>query len=263
MALFFPEDPSYDLSVRQTGFYRYRQLLSLYGGGWWKAGLLTLAGGLPLAAGIGYAILSSSLLVLLPASLAGGMIFGPFLAGLFDALLRGMRDDPAPWLQSWKKSWRQNTRASLLPGALTGLLLGVYCFMAMLFWVAETPPGAGTVLLWLLSGLVLTVVGLLYWAQLVLFQQTALARLQNILLFCAKYLWRALGAGAVSVLYWAVFVLFAPWTLLLLPVTGLWFILFLTLLLLYPPLDRELEIDRRYREAGLVPQVEIPEEENG
>lgn len=107
----------------------------------------------------------------------------------------------------------------------------------------------------------LTVIGLLYWAQLVLFEQTVRARLQNILFFCAKYLWRALGAGALQLLYWAVVVLFAPWTLLLLPVTGLWFILFVSLFLLYPPLDQELQIEQRFRQAGFVPQVEIPEED--
>ena len=261
MGLFFPDDPGYDLSIRQSGFARYRQLLSLYGGGWWKGNLLALAGALPLAAGITYAVLSSSLLVLLPCSLVGGAIFGPFLAGLFDAVLRGMRDDGQHWWKSWRRSWRQNWRGSLISGALTGLALGVFVFMGMLFWWAQVPPGLGTVLLWLLSGLVVTVIGLLYWAQLVLFEQTVRARLQNILFFCAKYLWRALGAGALQLLYWAVVVLFAPWTLLLLPVTGLWFILFVSLFLLYPPLDRELQIEQRFRQAGFVPQVEIPEED--
>ena len=80
MGLFFPDDPGYDLSVRQSGFARYRQLLSLYGGGWWKGNLLALAGALPLAAGITYAVLSSSLLVLLPCSLVGALA-GTVLAG--------------------------------------------------------------------------------------------------------------------------------------------------------------------------------------
>ena len=29
MGLFFPEDPHFDENTRQTGFYRYRQLLSV------------------------------------------------------------------------------------------------------------------------------------------------------------------------------------------------------------------------------------------
>ena len=52
MGLFFPEDPHFDENQRQTGFYRYRQLLSTRFGRWWKINLLTLTGFAPLAAGI-------------------------------------------------------------------------------------------------------------------------------------------------------------------------------------------------------------------
>ena len=36
MGLLFPEDPHYNENERQTGFYRYRQLLSNRFGQWWK-----------------------------------------------------------------------------------------------------------------------------------------------------------------------------------------------------------------------------------
>lgn len=91
MGLLFAEDPHFDETERQTGFYRYRQLLSTRFGRWWKTNLLTLAGLAPLTAGISYAVMSSSVLVLLPCSLLGGMIAGPFLAGMYDAVLRGVR----------------------------------------------------------------------------------------------------------------------------------------------------------------------------
>ena len=42
MGLLFPEDPHYNENERQTGFYRYRQLLSNRFGQWWKINLLTL-----------------------------------------------------------------------------------------------------------------------------------------------------------------------------------------------------------------------------
>ncbi len=38
MALFFPDDSSYNEAVRMTGFDRYRQLLSFYWGSYLKAG---------------------------------------------------------------------------------------------------------------------------------------------------------------------------------------------------------------------------------
>jgi len=158
MGLLFAEDPHFNENERQTGFYRYRQLLSARFGRWWRTNLLTLAGLAPLAAGVFYSVAFSSVLVLLPASLLGGMIAGPFLAGMYDAILRGLRDDPRPWWDSYKLSWKQNWKGSLLPGALFGLVLGVYAFMAMLFWWAEQAPSLGTVALYLFALLVVLIV---------------------------------------------------------------------------------------------------------
>ncbi len=247
MGLFFPEDPHFNENERQTGFYRYRQLLSNRFGRWWKTNLLTLAGFFPLAAGIFYAVASSSILVLLPCSILGGMIAGPFLAGMYDAILRGLRDDSRPWWDSYCLSWRQNWKSSLVPGALLGLILGVYTFMAMLFWWAERIPSLGTIGLYLFALLVVLIVSSLYWPQLVLFQQKASVRLQNCLLFSIKYFWRVLGVGALQLGYWTVFVLFAPWTLLLLPVLGPWYILFLSQFLIYEQMDKSFHIETLYK----------------
>ncbi|MDE6997375.1 MAG: hypothetical protein K2P04_05830 [Oscillospiraceae bacterium] len=246
MGMFLPDDPHIDESQRQTGFCRYRQLLGSHFGRWWKLNLLTLVGFAPLAAGIFYAIGASSVLVLLPCSILGGMIAGPFLAGMYDALLRGMRDDPMPWKDACLRSWRQNWRDSLLPGALLGLLLGLYAFMGMLFWWAEAPPSLGTALLYLFSLLLALVLNSLYWPQLALFRQKAGIRLRNCLLFCIQHFWRVMGVGLLQMVYWAVLVLFAPWTLLLLPVTGVWYILFLSQFLLYDQMNDVFHIEELY-----------------
>lgn len=246
MGLLTPEDRSYDPSVRQTGFYRYKQLLSFYGVHWFQVGLFTVVGAMPLAIGIVLSILSSSVLVLLLCSVAGGMIFGPFLAGMFDAVMRGLRDDPNNWWTNYKKSWRQNWAGSLLPGAFLGLFIGVYAFMANLFWWAQSSPSPGTIALYLFSGLVLVIFTTLFWPQLVLFRQTMPNRLRNILLFTSKYLWKVLGAALLQLLYFAVIILFAPWTLLLVPFLGVWYIIFLTQFMLYDALNEELRIEEQF-----------------
>ena len=251
MGLFFPEAPHFDENQRQTGFYRYRQLLSVRFGRWWRTNLLTLAGFVPLAAGIVYAVASSSLLVLLPCSILGGMIVGPFLAGMYDAILRGLRDDPLPWWDSYRRAWKQNWKSSLIPGALLGLVLGVYTFMAMLFWWAEVPPSLGTVALYLFSLLLVLAANTLLWPQLVLFQQSPSARLRNAALFLVKRFWRVMGAGLVQLAYLAVLVLFAPWTVFLLPVTGMWYAVFLSQLLIYRQLDEDFHIEESF--AGQFP----------
>lgn len=243
MGLLYPEDAHFDESTRQTGFNCYRQLLSERFGPLWRANLLTLLGFAPLALGVFYAIASTSVLVLLPCSVLGGMIAGPFLAGMYDTILRGLRDDPRLWWDGYKHAWMQNWKSSLVPGALLGLVLGVYTFMAMLFWWAERSPSFGTVAVYLFALLVVLIVNTLYWPQLVLFRQKASIRLENCLLFCIKYFSRVLFVGAMQLGYWAIFVLFAPWTLLLLPILGVWYILFLTQFLIYQQMDEAYKIE--------------------
>ena len=251
MGIFVRDDPSYNENVRQTGFNRYKQLLAIRFGQWWKVGMITLAGLLPLAAGIWYSIAVSSVLVLLPCSILGGAVAGPFLAGLYDAILRGMRDDPLPWKTAWARSWRQNWKGSLVPGALTGLMAGLYAFMAMLlFWWADTAPSLGTVALCLFSLLLLLSLGGLYWPQLVLFDQSPVIRLRNCLLLCIKYFWRVMGAGLVQLVFVAVYVLFAPWSILLLPIIGAWYVVFLAQFLVYDQLDASLRIEEQYHASG-------------
>lgn len=247
MGLFVHEDSDYDPEVRQVGFNRYKQLLSQYAFSWVKLNLLTMLGALPLAAGIGYAILSSSLLLLIPLSILGGMIWGPFLAGLYDGILRGLRDAPESWWAGWRKSWRQNGRESVLPGAVFGLLVGMYAFMAALFWWSETPQTMGTLALYLFSGALFLLINTLYWPQLVLFRQTSVNRMRNIILFTAKYFWRMAGVNLLQLVYILIYVLLAPWTLLLVPVLGLWYSTFLSQFLLYEQMDQELGIEEKFR----------------
>ena len=251
MGLLIPEDREYQDDRRQVGFNRYKQLLSRHTGEWLTINLITLLGAVPLALGIGFAIATSSILVLIPASLIGGMIFGPFLSGLYDSVLRRMRDDTMPWKKNYAKSWKQNALGSIIPGAILGLLTGLYCFMGMLFWWATVAPSAMTVVFYLLSMAVVLIIVNLYWPQLVLFRQSGIIRLRNCLLFALQNFWKVLKVSALEILYIIALVLFAPWTLLLLPVTGLWYPVFFSMHLLYPKLDEAFEIEAQFSEKGV------------
>ena len=138
---------------------------------------------------------------------------------------------------------------SLIPGALLGLFLGVYSFMAYIFCVAR-PPTPGTIALYLFSGLLATILITLYWPQLVMFRNSTINRLRNIILFTAKYLWKVLAAALLQMAYYALLVLLAPWTLLLVPILGLWYITFLSQFLIYDPLNRELNIEEQFEKIN-------------
>lgn len=60
-------------------------------------GFVTLLGFLPFALGMGYAILSSSALVMLAASVVGGLFARPFVYAMYDLIFRSLRDAPQNW----------------------------------------------------------------------------------------------------------------------------------------------------------------------
>ena len=241
---FFRDDTDY--TQRQTGFARYKQLMSFYGFHWLRVNLLTTLGALPLAAGIIFSVVTSSLLVLLPLSVLGGMILGPFLAGQVDGIMRGLRDAPGNWWKNYRKSWRQNWQGSLLPGAVLGLFAGLISFMVYIMSVARVAPTISTWLMLLLSTAIVIWINTLYWPQLVLFQQSAVIRLRNALLFTIKHSRRVLGAVAIQLVWILLLILFAPWTVVAIPFLGFWFPIFLAQLTLYKHLNADLRIEEQF-----------------
>ncbi|MCD8084889.1 MAG: hypothetical protein LUF28_00915 [Clostridiales bacterium] len=260
MALFFAED-DYPSGGRKTGFNRYREVLEQNFGSYILAGLLTLAGFLPFALGMIYAVLSTSVLVMLIAALVGGLFAGPALYGLYDLIFRTLRDAPSKWWGNYKKAMKENWKAALLPGVVLCLFLGVVIFAALLmFWWAEVFPGWGTIVISLLSVLLGTMLLTTYWPQLVLFRQSGIVRLKNCLLFCMKYFWHTLGVAALQVAFWLLMALLLPWSVLVLPLIGMWFILFLGNFLLYHDLDTAFQLEKTLREQ-MPEQAPLYEEE--
>lgn len=248
MGLFFAEEEERFTEERKTGFPRYREVLE---GGWKdfiKVGFITLVFHIPLAAGMVYAVLTKSLLVALLSGVLGGAIAGPGYACLVDLILRRLRDDLADWWLCWKRSMAQNRRDALLPGICQSTFLGLIVFaFALALWGAA-PLTPATVLLLLLATLLVIAVMTVWWPQVVLFESTpARARQKNILLFLLKYRGKALLSALLQLLWWAILFLFLPWTAFVVPVLGIWYILFLALFLLYRPLDEAFRIEEQLR----------------
>ena len=241
---FFRDDTDY--TYRQTGFARYKQLMSFYAFHWLRINMIAVAGALPLAIGIWFAIMTSSLVVLLPLSILGGMIFGPFLAGLVDGIMRGLRDAPGNWWANYKKSWRQNWKGSLLPGGILGCFVGLFAFMLYIMSVAQAAPTVGTWVMVLVSVSVLIWFNTLYWPQLVLFQQSAVIRMRNAILFTIKHSVRVLAAVLIQLVWIVLLILFAPWTLIAVPFLGLWFPIFLAQYGIYDDLNADLRIEEQF-----------------
>lgn len=250
MALLFAED-KHPTQGRLIGFDRYRQLLERDHIAYLLGGFVTLLGLAPFAAGMAYAALSSSALVMLAAAVVGGAIAGPFLYALHDLLFRSLRDASDNWWRDYKAALRSGAKQAVLPGIVFCLFWGTAIFMGLLlFWWRVSRPGLDTVVIYLVSMLVSLMLLATYWPQLVLFEQSNALRLHNCLLFCIKYFWHTLGAAALQLCFAAVMLLFAPWTLIAVPILGVWFVLFLSDFFLYRDLDAayhiEEEINRRF-----------------
>lgn len=249
MGLFFGgEEEHFAPGVRKSGFPRYREVLEGSYKEFFLVGFLTLIFYIPFAAGMVLAVLSSSLLVALAAGLLGGAIAGPGLACMYDLILRRLRDDQSDWWYSWKRSMKQNWRASLLPGIEQHLFLAVIVYAgALIHWgAAALTPG---VIVFLAAATVLVVMLMsAWWPQVVLFEQRSLIQQKNAILFVLLHFGKALLAALLQIAWWAVMLLFLPWTAFVVPILGVWYILFLAVHILYPDLDAELRIEEQIEE---------------
>lgn len=249
MGLFFPSDPDHFPNERPVGFKRYAQVLERDWKRFFLVDLLALASLIPFGFGMGYAVLSSSVLVLIPVCVLGGLIAGPGIAGMYDMILRGLRDNVDDWWHSYKKAMKQNWKASLLPGVIMCLFLGFGIFACAMLWWSTAPITFGTVAILAASALILTMIFSVWWPQIVLFSQRPGIQLKNCILFCIQYFWRTLGVAALQLGWWLVMVLLLPWSAFAVPVLGVWYILYLSNFLLYSQLDAAFRIEEQIAEV--------------
>lgn len=234
---------------RQTGFPRYTEVLERNIKKFLFTNLLTLAGFLPFGIGVALAILSSSVLLLIPSCIIGGVFAGPALSCMHDAVLRGLRDASGKCWENYKHAWKQNWKQSLLPGILFCFMLGFYLFMAMLFWWATQFPGWGTLALYIFSLLLFTMFFSVCWPQIAIFKQSFFQCTRNCLLFILRFFPKTAGIALLQLLYWTIMFLFLPWSVMLMPLIGFWFILYTVNFLIYDTLNNSFQIEQQIASA--------------
>ncbi|MFR8283105.1 MAG: DUF624 domain-containing protein [Faecalibacterium sp.] len=65
------------------------------------------------------------------AAVAAGWLVGPALTGLYDTILRALRDEPGFWWHTYKRAWKQNFRSSLVPGIVFTVLWALACMVGI------------------------------------------------------------------------------------------------------------------------------------
>ncbi len=244
--------------VRKVGFARYKEVLEDHWKGFVIVGFINLLFYIPFAAGMVYAILSKSALIALLSGIIGGAAAGPGIACMYDNVLRRLRNDYSDWWVCWKKALSQNWRAAVIPGIVQCVFIGMFVFSGALMLWGATAPSLGTVALLLFGSLIMMMVLTVWWAQLVLFSQKTLIMIKNSLFFSLFHLGRMLGSSALQVGFWLIMFLFLPWTAFILPVLSVWYIRFLSLLIIYRPLNEDFKIEEQIRKAfpGTLPAEE-------
>lgn len=249
MAFLFHHNSYLSSGKRLTGFPRYKEVLEGNFKNFIFANLLTLAGFLPFGIGVLLAILSSSVLILIPACILGGIFAGPALSCMHDAIMRGLRNVSGKCWETYRHAWRQNWRQSLLPGILFCLMLGFYIFMAMLFWWSVRFPGWGTIALYTCSLLLFVMFFSICWPQIALFNQTFLQCARNCLLFILQFFPKTLGISLLQIIYWAVMALFLPWSAFLMPLFGFFFIIYIADFLIYDTFNDSFQVEEQLAAA--------------
>ena len=228
---------------RKKGAARFAEVLGRDMLSFWCAGMLALLSALPFALGLILSLLTHAVLPMLLAGVLGGMIAAPQLAGLQDTILRSLRDEPGYWWATYRQVWKRNLKGSLLPGAVGGLILAMQIFAA---WHLGT--GQGSLLAVLVIGLVL-LGGLAQYlfAQVALLDLPFASLLKNAVLLFFGYLPRTLLGVLWQGVYWGLLAGFFPFSAPVLLVTGFWLPAALSLMAIYPPLEKSFHIEETIR----------------
>ena len=91
---------------RKTGIGRFFELVGRDMNGMFLANLLTCIGFAPVICLVYIGFLQNSLPVMLGSAAVGGLLAGPALAGMYDTVLRALRDEAGYWWVTYRKAFK-------------------------------------------------------------------------------------------------------------------------------------------------------------
>ena len=235
---------------RKTGVGRFFELLGRDMNGMFLANLLACLGFLPVICLVYIGFLMNNLPVMLVSAAVGGILAGPTLAGVYDTVLRALRDEPGYWWTTYRRAFRQNFKASILPGVLYCVVVTVQIFMVYFcFNMLAQGVNVGTGV-WVATVLNLVIFHMMFaymWPQVVLLEQPLRQTLANSVRCMLAFLPHALAAAIVQVVFWGSVILCMPLGLLLMVVFGFWFSCEVSCQIVSGDLERVFHIEEKIR----------------
>ena len=227
---------------RKKGLARLFEILSRDLDGIFLSGALAMLVCVPAAILAGIALWLGSLPLCLLAAVAAGWLVGPALTGLYDTILRALRDEPGFWWHTYKRAWKQNWKQSLLPGALLGLFVGSWSWMLR----AQAESGNTSTALWVASFAgIFVCTGFFTWllAQVPLVDLPLAQIAKNAGLMFFGFFPRTAAAALVLALYWGATLLYLPATILTILAFGFWLPVTIALMIVYPGLEKVFKLE--------------------
>lgn len=235
---------------RKTGIGRFFELVGRDMGGMFLANLLACLGFVPVICMVYIGFLANSLVMMLLGAAIGGILAGPVLAGMYDTVLRALRDEAGYWWTTYRKAFKRNFMASVLPGVLYCMVVSLQIFLVYVcFNMLYQGVNVG-LRLWVATVLNLLIFQMLFvymWPQIVLLDQPLLQTLKNSINCMIAFLPHALAAALVQILFWGVVILCMPLGLLLMLVFGFWFVTEVSCQIVYGDIDRVFHIEENIR----------------
>ena len=235
---------------RKTGVGRFFELLGRDMNGMFLANLLACLGFLPVICLVYIGFLMNNLPVMLVSAAVGGILAGPTLAGVYDTVLRALRDEPGYWWTTYRRAFRQNFKASILPGILYCVVVTVQIFMVYFcFQMLAQGVNVGTGV-WVATVLNLVIFHMMFaymWPQVVLLEQPLRQTLANSVRCMLAFLPHALAAAIVQVVFWGIVILCMPLGLLLMVVFGFGFSCEVCCQIVSGDLERVFHIEEKIR----------------
>ena len=233
---------------RKKGAARFFEILSRDFGDLFRANLLCVLGFIPAFLLTLLGILSNAILLAILGGLIGGVILGPFYAGLHDTILRALRDEPGFWWTTYKRAIARNWKASLLPGAILGFLLSSQLFMGYCIFFLGLKISLPIMVMLLLNVLLTAMVFPFIFSQLVLMELPFSTLIKNSLLLAVGNAPKVLIMAAIQILYWVIMLLLFPFSSIVVILFGFAFIQLITQMFAFGILDKTFDLERQLKE---------------
>ncbi len=232
---------------RKKGLARLVEILSRDLDGIFLSGSLALLACVPAAVLVGLSLWMGSLPLCLLAACCTGWLVGPALTGLYDTILRALRDEPGFWWYTYKRVWKQNFKSSLLPGSIFTALWALIGYAAFVL-PQMTDVSASFALVLLLDIVILLTLGSYFWMQNALFDSSISKKLSNCVRMSLGFLPQTALSAAFQLGYWLLMAFLIPRCAFVFLLTGLWVPNLLAMMAVYTPIEKSLHLEALIQE---------------